>query len=101
MKRFIVLIAGLLAITAAEAKDYSGCYANLSSPMTKVSEPTIPSNEVNLKDFGGIGDGITLNTEAFSKAMSALEKKGGGRLVVPKGVYIISVNNQQIKVYKK
>ena len=88
MKRFIIFVAGLLAFATAEAKDYSGCYANLASSMTRVSEPAIPSNEVNLKDFGGIGDGITLNTEAFKKAMSALEKKGGGRLVVPKGVYI-------------
>jgi polygalacturonase len=88
MKRFIVFVAGLLAFAAAEAKDYTGCYANLASPMTQVSEPVIPANEVNIKDFGGVGDGLSLNTEAFKKAISALEKKGGGRLVVPQGVYL-------------
>ena len=88
MKRFIVFVAGLLALVSAEAKDYTSCYANLASPMTKVTEPVIPANEVNIKDFGGIGDGLSLNTEAFKKAISALEKKGGGRLVVPQGVYL-------------
>ena len=68
MKRFIVFVAGLLAFAAAEAKDYTGCYANLASPMTQVSEPVIPANEVNIKDFGGVGDGLSLNTEAFKKA---------------------------------
>lgn len=88
MKRFIVFVAGLLALVSAEAKDYTSCYANLASPMTQVSEPVIPANEVNIKDFGGVGDGLSLNTEAFKKAISALEKKGGGRLVVPQGVYL-------------
>ena len=56
--------------------------------MPVVSAPSIPANTVNIKDFGGVGDGRTLNTEAFRKAISALEKKGGGRLVVPAGIWM-------------
>ncbi len=41
----------------------------------------------NLADFGAVGDGKTLNTAAFTKAIAAVEDAGGGRLVVPKGVY--------------
>ncbi len=48
----------------------------------------IPANQVSLLDFGGVSDGITTNTEAFSKAISALSKKGGGQLVVPEGIYL-------------
>ncbi|KAI5327356.1 hypothetical protein L3X38_026752 [Prunus dulcis] len=36
----------------------------------------------NLTDFGAVGDGFTLNTEAFEKAVlaiSKLGKKGGGQ----------------------
>ena len=43
---------------------------------------------VNIKDFGGVGDGQTINTQAFKKAISALEKLGGGHLVVPEGIWM-------------
>ena len=56
----------------------------------------IPDYTVNLKDFGAVADGQTLNTQAFEKAISALDKKGGGRLVVPEGLWLtgpISLKN--------
>lgn len=49
--------------------------------------PKFPDNKVNILDFGGKPDGITLNTEAFEKAMQSLSEKGGGTLVVPKGIW--------------
>ncbi len=48
----------------------------------------IPDNQVNLRDFGAVADGSALNTQAFEKAVSALNKKGGGHLVVPEGLYL-------------
>jgi polygalacturonase len=51
------------------------------------ARPVIPSRTFLLTDFGAVGDGKTLNTEAFKKAIAAVEKAGGGKLVVPKGVY--------------
>ena len=49
--------------------------------------PQIPDRTFNLADFGAVGDGQTLNTDAFTKAVAAVDHAGGGRLVVPKGVY--------------
>jgi len=51
----------------------------------KVAAPVIPGYIINLADFGGNGDGQTLNTIAFQKAMAALSEKGGGTLNVPPG----------------
>jgi polygalacturonase len=56
-------------------------------PPPKVALPVIATNSVNLADFGR-GDGKTLNTEAFAKAIAALAEKGGGRLVVPPGLWL-------------
>jgi polygalacturonase len=53
-----------------------------------VAKPVFPANTVNLADFGGSGDGITLNTVAFEKALAALADKGGGKLVVPPGIWL-------------
>jgi len=49
--------------------------------------PVIPDRTFALTDFGGVGDGKTLNTEAFKKAFAAVEAAGGGKLVVPKGIF--------------
>ncbi|HET7537268.1 MAG TPA: glycoside hydrolase family 28 protein [Candidatus Didemnitutus sp.] len=50
--------------------------------------PTIPDRTFTLSDFGAVGDGKTMNTEAFKNAIAAVEKAGGGRLVVPAGVFV-------------
>ncbi|MBR1783717.1 MAG: glycoside hydrolase family 28 protein [Bacteroidales bacterium] len=55
--------------------------------MPAVQLPSIPGREVVLTDFGAVGDGVTLCTEAFAQAFEALEKQGGGRLVVPDGIW--------------
>ena len=48
----------------------------------------IPDRQVSLSDYGGVPDGVTLNTEAFRKAVAALSKQGGGHLVVPEGIFL-------------
>jgi polygalacturonase len=50
--------------------------------------PAIPGRTFNLADFGAVGDGATLNTTAFTTAIAAVEKAGGGKLVVPHGVFV-------------
>ncbi len=49
--------------------------------------PVIPDAKFNLADFGGIGDGKAFNTDAFKNAIAAIEKAGGGHLIVPPGTY--------------
>ncbi|MCD7466401.1 hypothetical protein HAX54_003053 [Datura stramonium] len=50
----------------------------------------------NLTDFGGVGDGVTVNTAAFERAILAiakLGKKGGGQLNVPPGYWLTAPFN--------
>jgi len=56
--------------------------------MPKVEEPVFPENQVSISDFGAIGDGHTLNTEAITKAINNVAEKGGGRVVIPRGVWL-------------
>lgn len=62
--------------------------AEITPALPVVARPVIPERSFNLADFGGIGDGATVNTAAFEKAFVALAEKGGGRLVVPPGIWL-------------
>lgn len=89
MKRLTTLLLVLsLAGLTLNAEGYERYYTNLPVEMPVPELAQIPDNIVNINDFGGVGDGLTLNTEAFQKAIAALEKMGGGHLVVPAGIYL-------------
>ena len=47
-------------------------------------------DQVNVKTYGAVGDGVTNDTAAFNAALTALATAGGGRCLVPKGTYLIS-----------
>ena len=88
MKQLILTTLTIVSILSAKAEDYSIHYQNLPVELKQVVSFDIPDNTVSIADFGGVGNGVALNTEAFRKAISALTKKGGGRLVVPQGVWL-------------
>lgn len=49
---------------------------------------TNKSGVFNVMDYGAKADSCTINTIAFSKAIDAAYCNGGGRVVVPPGVYV-------------
>ena len=88
MKKTILLATFALMTLCSTAQDrYAGFAKNLPFDMPKVSAPVFPSREVSITQYGAVGDGETLCTDAFAKAIDALAKQGGGRLVVPRGIW--------------
>jgi polygalacturonase len=57
------------------------------------AQPSIPDRAFSLKDFGAVGDGHTSNTDAFARAIAAVDKAGGGTLTVPAGNYLTGALN--------
>lgn len=82
----IMLCLGAKNVNAQSAS--YDTYANVEFKMPKVNEPFIPANTVNLKDFGAVNGGYVLNTKAFADAIDALSKKGGGKLIIPPGIWL-------------
>jgi len=54
----------------------------------QIKAPHFAAKEFVITKYGAIGDGKTLNTEAFKKAIDDCNKSGGGRVIVPLGTFL-------------
>lgn len=63
-------------------------YAEIEFNMPRVQEPEFKQFTVIITDFGAKGDGIKKNTEAFKKAIETVVENGGGKVIVPRGVWL-------------
>lgn len=90
MNKLLTTMAAMLLTmtTQAQQKDYAKYYEQLPTKVAQVSRPAIPATVVDLTEVGGVGDGVTLNTEAFENGIKKLQKTGGGRLNVPQGIWL-------------
>ncbi len=83
-----VLLTNLSQNTFAQNSKTYDSYENIEFKMAKVQEPKIPNNTVNIKDFGAVNGGYVLNTKAFADAIEAVSKKGGGKVIIPPGIWL-------------
>lgn len=63
-------------------------YQGVEFQMPRIQEPVIPENTVSITEFGAKSGGQDLCTQAFADAIDALAKKGGGRVVIPRGMWL-------------
>ena len=88
MKRLLTItLMAAAALCATAQNDYSKYTQGLPFQMAEVKAPVIPDAKVTLTDFGAVGNGEVLCTDAFAKAIDQLYKMGGGHLVVPRGIW--------------
>lgn len=67
-------------------------------PTFTVSNPDIPSKQFDITEYGAIGNGIHNNTEAFKKTIEACTKAGGGKVIVPAGIWLTGPIQLQSKI---
>ena len=84
----LICVLATYVLNAAEKASLVSPYTDLPFVTEAVKVPVIPDLTVSLVDYGGKGDGYSLNTDAFARAFDDLEHRGGGHLVVPAGVWI-------------
>ena len=53
-----------------------------------ISSTVAAQTQYNVRDFGAVGDGRTLDHTAINRAISEAVRHGGGRVVVPAGTYL-------------
>lgn len=55
----------------------------------KISETSFPDRICNILDYGAVPGGKIKNTEAFEKTISDCAEKGGGKVEVPAGIWLV------------
>jgi len=80
-------VTSLVTLSLVFTSSCAAAEAASKATLPPVREPLIPAYSVRLTDFGAVSDGHTLNTKAFAAAIDAVSAKGGGRVVVPPGLW--------------
>lgn len=80
--------AGTIAQTVSKTSQTDHLYSGIEFQMSRVQEPVIPANIVSITDFGAINGGQVICTQAFAQAIEAVSRKGGGKVIVPRGIWL-------------
>jgi polygalacturonase len=62
-------------------------WAQVPRILARIKAPVFPKRDFVITRYGAVGDGEQDCTEAFRKAITACSRAGGGRVVVPAGVF--------------
>ncbi len=85
----ILFISSLILSTSivnAQGVPAKSIYSFANLP--KIAKTSFKADTFNIVKFGAKNDGITLNSKAINDAIIACNKKGGGVVVVPKGLWL-------------
>jgi polygalacturonase len=85
----IVFLAlnGAVLRASEEGEGQTG-WAGVPAILKRMAAPVFPERDFVLTNYGAMGDGACDCTAAFGKAIEACAQAGGGRVVVPPGVFL-------------
>ncbi|MEJ5368266.1 MAG: glycoside hydrolase family 28 protein [Bryobacteraceae bacterium] len=81
------LLAAAPALIGAQAAQAADPWRAAEEIAGRIRAPQFPARDFDATRYGARGDGERDCTEAFAAAIRACHEAGGGRVVVPKGVY--------------
>jgi polygalacturonase len=74
--------------TEKEVTDLDWVYEGIEFDMPRVERPEFPDFEVSITEFGAVPGGQAMNTEAIRKAIDKVVENGGGKVVIPRGIWL-------------
>jgi polygalacturonase len=56
--------------------------------LKEIVSPVFPNRIFDVTDFGAVGDSVTLSTKAINRAIIECSEAGGGKVLIPKGIFL-------------
>lgn len=61
---------------------------HLGFNMSQIKLPSFPAKKFNIVDYGALGNGVFMNTEAIANAINECTLSGGGTVIIPRGIWL-------------
>jgi len=87
-REFLTFGPALALATKLPAAGSDGWSEILPAILGRIQPPRFPDRDFGILRYGAAGDGRTDCRPAFARAIAACSQAGGGRVVVPAGVYL-------------
>jgi polygalacturonase len=85
---FLFSVIVPIAVSCTGTQEHSNGWEQAYSILNKIIPPTFPDKNFDITFYGAKGDGVTDCTEAFKNAIEDCVNNGGGKVVVPQGVFL-------------
>ncbi|MGF1923845.1 MAG: glycoside hydrolase family 28 protein [Bacteroidia bacterium] len=88
MKKIVVTLFALTLSTAISLRAQKANSPYSFANLPKVAQTSFKADTLNILKFGAVSDGLTLNTKSINDAIAACNKRGGGVVLIPKGLWL-------------
>ncbi|MBN2369947.1 MAG: glycoside hydrolase family 88 protein [Vicinamibacteria bacterium] len=88
MRWFALIVTWGIAVAPAAGSESDTGWSQVPLILSRIQPPTFPDRDFSIRDFGAEDDGTADCTRAFRAAIEACNKAGGGRVVVPPGIFL-------------
>jgi len=83
-----LLLIFCMSVVSCQKNENSELVQKLESIFYGSSFAKTPQTIFNVKDYGAVGDGLTLTTKAIQQTIDEAYKAGGGKVIFPQGTYL-------------
>lgn len=101
-RRFMKASAGFAALSRARLAFAAGAqaeaWAEVPRILQRIKAPSFPKRDFDITKYGAVGDGVKDSTEAIARAIAECNRAGGGRVIVPRGVFSTAAIHLQSNV---
>lgn len=90
---FACLILGMASLENLSAQSKAilsvdDLYNDIEFSISPIQQVHFKNNSVTITQYGAVGNGLVKNTDAFNKSIDAVVKQGGGKVIVPAGIWL-------------